>query len=342
MGTIRKRYGNYYIDYRLNGRRIRKVVGESKKIADLALAEIKLRIDRVKSGVAENAVADIVFDLFCKRCFSMIGRKTERTRETYLLHFNNFGKYFKMVGGRMVSDVSKKLIDGYINYRLAVVHPNTVNHELDSMRTIFNMAIKMGFVAANPFLNLDRPAVIKRPPMFLSKAEIDALFLYVPERFKPFYFGLLYTGMRVGELLLLRWDDFDLKRRLVYVRNRMNRTQDKMRPRAIPLHERVVWAYRERLALRESDVYVFTTQSGELFDRQVLRKLFKRSVKRAGLDDAVTLHTLRHTFASILAQSGAVTLKQISEWLGHKSVIQTEIYAHLVPVSNSRILDEVF
>ena len=144
----------------------------------------------------------------------------------------------------------------------------------------------------------------------------------------------IYTlGCKVNQ-----YDSFDLRRKLLYVKTKGERTERKMRSRAIPLHKKAIWSYQERRKLNEHEKYVFTTLQGNNFDRNILRKQLKKFLKKAGLKKG-NVHTFRHTFASHLVQQG-ISLYKVRDWLGHTSVKQTEIYSHLIPEPNNAILDE--
>jgi len=336
-----KRNQIWWLRYTIDGKQRFESTGtRNEQTAELARSKKEFELDRIRLGLdLPEKTNNITVQQFYNKLATHINtRKTERTAETYIRHFDAFRKH---ITAKYIHQIDKKVINNYIDARLAEITPLTVNHELDSMRTIFNIAATLDLIKENPFTKLDRPAVIKKPPRFLSKQEIDALFPHITLRFQPFFYTMIYTGVRVGELFLFTWDDIDLKNNLIYVRTKGTRTERKMRSRAIPLHQKVIWSFQEREKLQEHKKYVFTTQEGKIFDRQVLRKLLNRSLKKADIKN-VNLHTFRHTFASLLAQSGKVTLHQISEWLGHKSIIQTQIYAHLIPVPNDNILNEIF
>lgn len=345
MPTIyqRKDTKTWYLFYRLNGEPIRKPIGKNKKLAEAALANFVVKLDRIKAGLE---VSDELEPLSLQKFYDVIvkhirERKSNRTYIKYLCDLNNFYTYLENENVFFTSELSIQLINRFVQHRLDNKRSSkTINEELNTMRALFNIAIDLGIVITNPFINLNsiRPPKIKVQPFFYKHSELIQIFEHITQRFEHFYNTLLYTGVRAGEFILFEWDDFDLKNNLVYVRTKAGRTESKMRTRAIPMHLKVREAYLNRKELKESDKYVFTTQSGELFKIHVLRKLWQRAVKKAGMKHG-HVHHLRHTFASHVAMSGKVTLYELSKWLGHTSIKTTEIYAHLIPQKNSNILD---
>lgn len=342
MATIYKRGATWILDYYVNGRRIRKSVGTNKKFANLALAEIELKLDRIAAGLepADTILSRINLNEFYTKIVQHINsRKTKRTAETYKLHLENFYKYLKLTNCRTIDDVNVPIIDDYISFRLNNgINPNTVNHELDSMRALVNIAMRLQLTKNNPFIGIDRPAKTRKPPYFFKKDELEKLFEFITDRFKPFYYTLLYTGVRAGELVLLEWDEFNIENKTINIKKKESRTETKARPRSMPMHKKVLWAVQERKKLNEHDRLVFSTREGKVFEVSRLRNFLKRAMKKAGLERG-NLHTFRHSFASHLVSNG-VDLYRVKDYLGHKSIRQTEIYAHLQPAANKQILDE--
>jgi len=139
------------------------------------------------------------------------------------------------------------------------------------------------------------------------------------------------TGMRMGELLGLRWVDVDLSAGRIYVRQSYVKGHCGLpksgKPREIPLGDDVIEALGAHR--HERGPLVFCDAAGNVLTAGLLGWPLKRAVKRAGLR-AIGWHVLRHTFASHLAMRG-VPLKVIQELLGHASIVTTMIYAHLAP-----------
>lgn len=339
---IVKRGKKWYIDYyNESNERIRKAVSEDRSLAKEALADAILRVERIKAGLETPSILQqSKLSVFYDRIVQHISlRKTRRTYETYLLHLNNFFKFLKITECKLVNDISVNIIDDYISHRLRNnISSNTVNHEIDSMRCLFNIAGRLNLVDRNPFRGIDRPAKTKKPPYFFSNDDIEKLFKFITDRFKPFFYTLLYTGVRVGELVLFEWDEFNFDMKTINIRKKESRTEAKARPRSLPFHDKVMWAVQERKKLNEHDQLVFTTMDGNIFEVSRLRNFLKRAMKKAGLKKG-NLHTFRHAFASHLVSNG-VDLYRVKDYLGHKSIIQTEIYAHLQPAPNKTILDE--
>jgi integrase len=146
------------------------------------------------------------------------------------------------------------------------------------------------------------------------------------------------TGLRLGELLALRWRDVDwtaskIRVRSNYVLGEFGTPKSKRSSRAVPLASRVA-AELERLyqdsPYQGDDDLVFAhPATGGPYDRSRLLKRFKAAVKRAKVRP-VRFHDLRHTFGTRMAAQG-VPMRTLQEWMGHRDFATTLIYADFAP-----------
>jgi integrase len=187
----------------------------------------------------------------------------------------------------------------------------------------------------------------------LTAEQADVLMTYTQEHTAhALYVLALSTGMRIGELLGLRWEDIDFDGERLFVRRALQRQNangivfiepktSRLR-RSIKLGKRTVAALREhkrnqltrRIALanlwQDQDL-VFSNETGGPVDPSWQRSLFKRALSEAELPP-IRFHDLRHTAATLLLSRG-VHPKVVSEMLGHSTITLTlDTYSHLVPV----------
>ncbi len=104
-------------------------------------------------------------------------------------------------------------------------------------------------------------------------------------------------------------------------------TTKSKRERIVPVNDDV---YDLLAKIDRNGSYVFSTSSGHRRREEFISKRFKKYIRKAGLDERFTFHSLRHTFASHLVQNG-VSLYIVSKLLGHSNLKTTEVYAHLAP-----------
>ena len=195
----------------------------------------------------------------------------------------------------------------------------------------------------------DRPAPPANERKVLSFEEVERLLKALPAFHRPLIECAAYTGLRLGELRALSWQDVDLDRGIIQVRRAMDRDVLRMytktkssRSVGIPDHLRSTlrdW----RLASPESELgVVFPQRSGRVLDSSDFRKrVFKPALVRAGLDPSFRIHDLRHTAASWYVRAGAsmADLMRIFGW----SQMQTAMrYIHMLdtPTTLAALLTE--
>lgn len=134
----------------------------------------------------------------------------------------------------------------------------------------------------------------------------------------------LYLGLRVSELTKLRVEDLDLRQGIAMVVEGKGG-----KDRAIPIHDELLAALRTWIGTRTSG-YVFTNSRGGKLSTRALQLMVKKVAARADIPRNVKTHTLRHSFATRLLETGA-GIHEVRDLLGHSSVAVTEQYVHSVP-----------
>ena len=184
---------------------------------------------------------------------------------------------------------------------------------------------------------LKSPARVRSLPRYLSQDELvllcDAALrqrtAYGAFRDYAIISVLIFTGIRRGELLDLQVGDISLRERTLRVnKGKGNKT------RIVPLVNEVVEAVEDWLSFRRTKGhdYLFTTIRGNRVYPSRLQTIWKSVLGRSGVSRAgVTLHTLRHSMATLLLHSGTADLVAIQHLLGHSRLDTTGIYLHVVP-----------
>lgn len=215
--------------------------------------------------------------------------------------------------------------------------PKTVNGILSALHRCLDIAVSWERLSQVPrFLWLrSDPA----PFDYLSSAESRRLLEMAQER--PYALMIrmaLRTGMRIGELLALRWEDVDLDQRIISVRRSLVRGVESSpkthRHRFIPIAEDLLAALS---SVRAERGFVFTLDGVGAKPLREPRKGLVRALQAAGLR-RIGWHTLRHTFASQLASEG-VSIYIVQSLLGHTTVQMTTRYAHLAPSATRGAVD---
>ncbi len=198
-------------------------------------------------------------------------------------------------------------------------------------------AIKLYFrtIHSTKFIvdDVERPRPEHKLPNVLSKEEVKKI-LTSPTNIKHrAMLSLIYAcGLRRSELLNLIPADVDSKRKLLIVRQGKGK-----KDRIVPISEKIIEMLREYYQAYMPKVWLFEGRVlGEQYSEVSLQKVLKEAVKKANNKKPVTLHWLRHSYATHLLESGT-DLRYIQELLGHKSSKTTEIYTHVSTQSIQKI-----
>ncbi len=230
-----------------------------------------------------------------------------------------------------IDQITPQMLDSYKRKRLRNgVAPNTVNHELTNLSHMLRMAIRWGYIEKNVVSRVDKMKIPEKPKRFLNQMEIDRLVEAARDsHIYPLIMTALHTGMRESELFNLKWADIDFTHDTVTVQAKDDWHTRNYKSRTLQLTPVLYEVFREHrklhLELGVKSEYVFTYNGHKL--RSNIKRSLTRVMKRAHLE-GVTLHTMRHTFASQLVMAG-VSLKEVQELMGHQSFETTLQYAHL-------------
>ncbi|MEN3014034.1 MAG: site-specific tyrosine recombinase XerD [Endomicrobiia bacterium] len=190
----------------------------------------------------------------------------------------------------------------------------------------------------NPIELISKPKLQRKLPQVLSYEEVDKLLSFIPGkkfndiRNKAMLEVLYATGMRVSELVNLKFSQLDLSNKYIKVVGKGNKE------RIVLLNQKSIKAIKEWLEVREKkfknkissdyDQYVFLSKLGKPISRIDFWEQLKNYVKQAGITKNVSPHTLRHSFATHMLKYGA-DLRVVQELLGHSDISTTQIYTHI-------------
>src|SRR3989338_2687972 len=159
-------------------------------------------------------------------------------------------------------------------------------------------------------------------PQVLNREEIKSLFdvtLNLKHRFVLMV--LYYTGIRLNEVVNLRWEDFDFERKIIHLKVAKG-TKD----RVLFLHQNIGDLIQNFNLKKEG--WVFQSNLGKKYNLRSVQMIVRHVAQRAGIKKKVTTHTLRHSFATHLLEAGA-DIRSIQTLLGHKNLQTTQIYTHV-------------
>jgi integrase len=246
-------------------------------------------------------------------------------------------------GEHLIDEVHGEVLDDF-RAQLSVGRAvETVRGTLRVVRRLLNFAEDRGHISKAPKVRLPKSANAVSSPRFLTFAESDAL-MRAAEREPDWWTFIvvgLRTGLRVGELIALRWEDVDFRVRKLRVKRSIYEgveTSPKSgRERDVPLSVQALAALKAHRKRHPNEAVVFGAGDDAPMTRHMVTPALHRFARAAGLE-TVGPHVLRHSFGSHSAMLG-VPVRILQDWMGHASVTQTEAYAKLAPGSGQSLVD---
>jgi len=255
-------------------------------------------------------------------------RYPETTVTTYV---SMMVRFLRFVSPKEASECSSedliRIVEGYILPRgLSYSFQNQMISSVKKFySTVYKSVIDPG--------KLERPRGRHRIPNVLSKEEIRKMLDALTNEKHRVMLSLIYAcGLRRSELLNLVPGDIERGRKLVRIRQTKG-----FRDRVVPISDRTIEIVDSYIRHYKPEFYLFEGQvRGKMYSPTSLEKVLKNACEKAGLSREISLHWLRHSYATHLLESGT-DLRYIQELLGHKSSKTTEIYTHVTTKSIQKI-----
>lgn len=292
------------------------------------------------------------------------------------------------IGKKYIGDITQEMIQEFI-YEGAKAHPNDPNmvslsrtglkKQVDFMRPCLKQAVKEGIIVKNPCEDIIIPkerrvAKKSKKQRAMSDRELELMKSAAFEQYSNrkeyksrdafVHLIMVNLGLRVGEMIALRWEDVNFDKQLVYIHrtvqfyimtscdsmeHKVSEIKDSTKTdageRILKLNETVL-SYLQ--ILKEYDArnkivseYVACTSVGTMHNPKNLQRSLTRLLNRAGITEKTTLHTLRHTFGSKLLREG-VAIEVVSELMGHANITITMTkYIHVLKEQRMMAMDMV-
>ena len=331
MAVRKRKNGGWMIDVVLwkGGERvrIRKTAGVKTKQEALEI-ERKER-QKLKLNPVRTSSEIPLFSAFAKEFLdtyaAVENKHSERRSKEMILRYHLVPAFGKM----RLDAITARHVDAYKAEKLASgLAPKTVNNQLIVLSRALRVAVEWGRLSTALRIRLLKA---KAPDFrFFSFDEAARLLAASDPTWRPMVLFAVRTGMRLGELMALRWSDIDMNAGRVVVRRSVYLgvidTPKGGRSREIPLSDQVLDVLK---TLKRRGEYVFCQPNGAMLTMDYCRYPLRRFCRMAGLPEA-GWHALRHTFASHLVMRG-VPLKAVQDLMGHATFEVTLRYSHLSP-----------
>lgn len=356
-------------------RQVRRSGFNTKREAEDELRHLQNEAE--KGTIIKKRQAAVTFEKFAQDWLEWYAT-TAGVKESTIINRQRFlTSANKLIGAVKIRDINKKMYDHFLISLNEKYKPSTIDRIHSTVSMVLDYAVANDYLAANPAKTAKKPKTATRlediagdiEEQYLTRTEADHLLQAAKELgdFQTYALLrlLLYTGLRIGEALAIETQHIDFKHALIKIRQTIStgttanvrqfalqtpKTPTSIRDIEIDTETleilRIQITEQKKKRLRAGTAYytthnfVFTSTRypGYPCFHSTIRDAFHRCLLLAGITKPLSLHGLRHTHASLLAESGA-TLEQIQSRLGHASDdITRRIYLHVTKESKASMI----
>ncbi|HEY3390597.1 MAG TPA: tyrosine-type recombinase/integrase [Prolixibacteraceae bacterium] len=263
----------------------------------------------------------------------------KRYSQNTLTAYENDLDQFILFGKKLVEDFYVEKVDYHLIRQWIVslmdnnISAKSVNRKISTLKTFFKFLLREGVIEKNPTDKVAIPKMRKKLPVFVQEKEMNRLLdgRFFTEDFEgrrdKAVVSLFYgTGIRLSELVGIRFSDLNLSEKMVKV----NGKRDKQRLVPFPLE--IASVLIDYIKLRnelfpDSGNFLFLTGNGDPVYNKLIYRIVKRQLSLVTTVNKKSPHILRHSYATHLLNRGA-DLNAIKELLGHANLAATQIYTH--------------
>jgi len=256
------------------------------------------------------------------------------SRHTVINYATDLRIFSEFAGDKEPEEIDHLLLRRYLVYlRQLGLAKTSIARRFSALRSFFRFLCQEGYLDTNPASGLLTPKLDKKLPSFLTVEQVDRL-LSLPARDKlqglrdsAILETLYSTGIRVGELVGLDIKGVD------FIGGSLKVMGKGRKERICPVGEKALDALRRYLAVREEEGIpergaLFLNKNAKRLSARAIRLIMNKYIHQLALDEKVSPHTLRHSFATHLLDRGA-DLRSVQELLGHVNLSTTQIYTHI-------------
>jgi integrase len=355
--AIYKRGKYYWFDFIFNGERIQRSTHQvDRRVARQMEAACRTSLAKGDFGIFERKPVPSLRS-FAPRFTDAITVRCAAKPYTVSFYASKLARLleFEALAATPVDRIDEALIENYVQHRSCKVSPASVNRELATLRRLLRLAHEWKVISRVPRIRL-LPGERYREFVLSYKQERPYLEA-APQPLRDVALLILDTGLRVGEVLSLRWSDVRLEpasgARFGFLHVRDGKS--KFSKRNVPLTERVSAMFRARKTaasavwpnasgvLQAEDgtlPWIFVSHRGGPFSVDTLGKMHGSIRKALKLSKEFVLHSLRHSMLTRLGESGAdaFTIMRVA---GHSTVVVSQRYIHPSPESVERAFERL-
>ncbi len=259
--------------------------------------------------------------------------KSKATQESYIREIRRYRDYLIDHDLEDINTITYNDINQYIKDLRNDLSANSTRHHIVTIRQFHQYVFRLGLSHTDPSVHIKTKSSNQSTPRSLSNEELQKLFSFPRNDLKDhldyaILLLLFRCGLRVSECTELTINQIYMEEKLIRVLGKGNVE------RMVPMTDDLVLTLKNYLQkvrpllVKKPSQSLFLSLRGNLISRQYVHTMIKLRCSEADLSDAISAHTLRHTFATKLMEQG-VDIRIIQELLGHSDISTTQIYTHV-------------
>lgn len=258
-------------------------------------------------------------------------KKTIKVIETAFRQFVNFA------GNIPLNKVDKRIIDLFISSTFQKA-PESAKAYFRYLKAAFQKAFEWNYISENPFKDMRPPKTSEPEIITISHEDLETVSAAITSPIiKEIVQFAVNTGLRVSEIVNLKWSSINLAERIINIVNSNTYQTKSKKNRIVPINQKCFKVLSERvpqvIKINKSQ-YVFFLKSSDIkLTEDYVSRRFKRAVIAAGVDNRITFHALRRTFASNLVQNNC-SVYEVQKLLGHSDIRMTETFYAKLKIEN--------
>ncbi len=279
-------------------------------------------LDKIYRNAYDKALKDFIDQLTIKRY-------SENTIKIYKEQIIRFFEYSKPINPEELSDKNVK------EYMLHLIKKKKISlsyqkQVISSIKFYFEKILRR---EAKSYYFIIPKSKEKKLPVVLSRNEVKRILNSTTNLKHKMILSTIYSaGLRLSEVVNLKISDIDSERKLIYVRGGKGK-----KDRTTILSEDLLISLRKYFIKYRPKIWLFEGVDGGQYSRRSVQEIFYKALKKTNIDKKVSVHSLRHSFATHLLEQGE-DLRYIQKLLGHSSSKTTEIYTHITKKGMSKIV----
>ncbi|NIP29021.1 MAG: tyrosine-type recombinase/integrase [Candidatus Dadabacteria bacterium] len=336
--AVFKKNNRWYTDIYADGRRIRQAVKIDGKNPSEITRKDALKVEAIRKAQVAQGVKlssskkKLKFYDLIDRYLDWVSqnRKYLGTDKSICKMLKNFFK------NKAVEEFNLFDIERLKKHRKEQGRTNeTINKDLGSLRRMINLAVDWKLIGENPIKNMKLLKTPLTKDRIFSEDEFVLLLESASKHFKPVLLTFYFTGMRVREVVNLKWNDIDFQKKIITVAESKNNEY-----RTIPMNK-ILFDELKKIFKNSNSEHVFVTPKGDSYKGNTpFKTVWNNTLKKSGINHCA-LHDFRHTFTSNLIVNHKEDYITVMALTGHKSIRMLQRYSHTREESKKNAIDKL-